>query len=81
MVASNLSDIPESKVDFCPCNRCSVARKQGKQEAEVRVTELLNKISRLEKQIYNAEGYCEISKKTCGICPMKQLCIKTGQTS
>lgn len=32
MAASSAADIPESKVDYCPCNRCTVARKQGKQE-------------------------------------------------
>lgn len=28
MAASSASDIPESKVDYCPCNRCSLSRKQ-----------------------------------------------------
>lgn len=32
MAASSASDIPESKIDYCPCNRCTVARKQGRQE-------------------------------------------------
>jgi hypothetical protein len=32
MAASSASDIPDSKVDYCPCNRCTVARKQGRQE-------------------------------------------------
>lgn len=28
MAASSTSDIPESKIGYCPCNRCSLARKQ-----------------------------------------------------
>ena len=32
MAASSAADIPESKIDYCPCNRCTVARKQGRQE-------------------------------------------------
>ena len=32
MAASSAADIPESKSDHCPCNRCTVARKQGRQE-------------------------------------------------
>jgi hypothetical protein len=32
MVASKASDIPESNSDYCPCNRCTLARKQGRQE-------------------------------------------------
>lgn len=28
MAASSASDIPESKIDYCPCNRCSLSRKQ-----------------------------------------------------
>jgi hypothetical protein len=32
MAAGNASDIPDSKSDYCPCNRCTVARKQGMQE-------------------------------------------------
>lgn len=40
MAASSASDIPESKSDYCPCNRCTVARKQGMQEVIRRVREL-----------------------------------------
>jgi len=40
MAASSASDIPESKSDYCPCNRCTVARKQGRQEIVNRVLEL-----------------------------------------
>jgi len=32
MSASSASDIPDSKSDYCPCNRCTLARKQGRQE-------------------------------------------------
>jgi hypothetical protein len=28
MAASSASDITDSKVDYCPCNRCGQARKQ-----------------------------------------------------
>jgi len=40
MAASSASDIPDSKSDYCSCNRCTVARKQGKQEIIMRVREL-----------------------------------------
>ncbi len=40
MAASSASDIPDSKVDYCPCNRCTVARKQGRQEIIDRVRKL-----------------------------------------
>ena len=40
MAASSASDIPEPKSDHCPCNRCTVARKQGIQQATERVREL-----------------------------------------
>ena len=40
MAASSASDIPESKSDYCPCNRCTVARKQGRQEIVNRILEL-----------------------------------------
>lgn len=40
MAASSAADIPESKVDYCPCNRCTVARKQGREEIIDRVREL-----------------------------------------
>jgi hypothetical protein len=40
MAASNASDIPDSKIDYCPCNRCTVARKQGMQKAIERIREL-----------------------------------------
>jgi hypothetical protein len=40
MAAGNASDIPDSKSDYCSCNRCTVARKQGKQEIIRRVKEL-----------------------------------------
>jgi hypothetical protein len=40
MAASSALDIPESKSDYCPCNRCTVARKQGRQEIVNRVLEL-----------------------------------------
>ena len=42
MAASSASDIPESKSDYCPCNRCTVARKQGRQEIIQRILEMLN---------------------------------------
>jgi hypothetical protein len=40
MAASSASEIPDSKSDYCPCNRCTVARKQGIQEIVNRVLEL-----------------------------------------
>jgi hypothetical protein len=40
MAASSASDIPDSKSDYCPCNRCTVARKQGMQEIIGRIREL-----------------------------------------
>jgi hypothetical protein len=40
MAASSASDIPESKSDYCPCNRCTVARKQGRQEIIDSIREL-----------------------------------------
>lgn len=43
MVASSAADIPESKSDYCPCNRCTVARKQGKQEIINNIRELITK--------------------------------------
>jgi hypothetical protein len=46
MAASSSSDIPESKSDYCPCNRCGVARKEGNKEmreAIQRVRELAKK--------------------------------------
>ena len=41
MAASSAADIPESKSDYCPCNRCTVARKQGRQEIIDRVRKVL----------------------------------------
>jgi hypothetical protein len=43
MAAGNASDIPDLKSDYCPCNRCTVARKQGMQEIIRRVRELVDK--------------------------------------
>ena len=40
MAAGNASDIPDSKSDYCPCNRCTLARKQGRQEIINLVLEL-----------------------------------------
>jgi hypothetical protein len=42
MAASSASDIPESKSDYCPCNRCTVARKQGRQEIIESILKVLN---------------------------------------
>jgi len=42
MAASSASDIPDSKSDYCPCNRCTVARKQGRQEIIKRILEVLD---------------------------------------
>lgn len=42
MAASSASDIPESKSDYCPCNRCTVARKQGRQEIIESILKLLD---------------------------------------
>jgi hypothetical protein len=41
MAASSSSDIPDSKSDYCPCNRCKQARKEGRHEENVRITEIL----------------------------------------
>jgi hypothetical protein len=41
MSASSASDIPDSKSDYCPCNRCTVARKQGRQEVTDKVLNLV----------------------------------------
>jgi hypothetical protein len=43
MAASSAADIPESKSDHCPCNRCTVARKQGRQEIILKLRELITK--------------------------------------
>jgi hypothetical protein len=43
MAASSAADIPESKSDYCPCNRCTVARKQGRQEIISKLRELIIK--------------------------------------
>jgi hypothetical protein len=43
MAASSAADIPESKSDYCPCNRCTVARKQGRQEIILKLRELIIK--------------------------------------
>jgi hypothetical protein len=43
MAASSAEDIPESKSDYCPCNRCTVARKQGRQEIILKLRELIIK--------------------------------------
>jgi hypothetical protein len=40
MAAGSASDIPDSKSDYCPCNRCTVARKQGKEEITAKVLSL-----------------------------------------
>lgn len=45
MAASSAVDIPDSKIDYCPCNRCNVARKQGKQEVKERVREILKEVT------------------------------------
>ena len=49
MVASSASDIPESKSDYCPCNRCTVARKQGRQE-------IIDSIRELHKPVKSWKG-------------------------
>ena len=43
MAASSASDIPDSKSDYCPCNRCTVARKQGREEVILKLRELIIK--------------------------------------
>ena len=43
MAASSAADIPESKSYYCPCNRCTVARKQGRQEIINNIRELITK--------------------------------------
>ena len=43
MAASSASDIPDSKSDYCPCNRCTVARKQGREEIILKLRELITK--------------------------------------
>ena len=78
MAASSASDIPESKSDYCPCNRCGQARKEGRQEKSLEIEELTQRIIQLETQLKTTSGYCEISEEVCGICPMKQVCIKAG---
>jgi hypothetical protein len=40
MAAGSTSDIPDSKSDYCPCNRCTLARKQGRQEVTDKVLNL-----------------------------------------
>jgi len=40
MAAGSASDIPDSKSDYCPCNRCTVARKQGRQEVTHKILNL-----------------------------------------
>jgi hypothetical protein len=42
MAASSASDIPDSKSDYCPCNRCTLARKQGRQEIIERIIKALD---------------------------------------
>lgn len=51
MAASSAADIPESKSDHCPCNRCTIARKQGRQEIINSIRELITK--------YTVVGYYE----------------------
>ena len=41
MAAGSASGIPDSKSDYCPCNRCTLARKQGRQEVIKNVHEIL----------------------------------------
>jgi hypothetical protein len=43
MAASSASDIPDSKSDYCPCNRCTVARKQGREEVILKLRKLITK--------------------------------------
>lgn len=78
MAASSSSDIPDSKSDYCPCNRCGQARKEGRQEKSLEIEELTERVTQLETQLKNATNYCEISGEVCGICPMKQVCTKAG---
>ncbi len=78
MAASSASDIPESKSDYCPCNRCGQARKEVRYEMNLEIEKLTEKITQLETQLRNTTEYCEISEEVCGICPMKQVCLKAG---
>jgi hypothetical protein len=43
MAASSALDIPDSKFDYCPCNRCTVARKQGREEIVTKLRDLLTR--------------------------------------
>jgi hypothetical protein len=43
MAAGSASDIPDSKSDYCPCNRCTLARKQGRQEVIANLRDLLTR--------------------------------------
>ena len=43
MAAGSSSDIPDSKSDYCPCNRCGVARKEGSQNILKKLRDLLTK--------------------------------------
>lgn len=53
MAAGSASDIPDSKSDYCPCNRCTLARKQGREE-------IINLVRELHKE-YPGENFsfCE----------------------
>jgi len=42
MAAGSASEIPDSKSDYCPCNRCNLARKQGRQEIIERILKVLD---------------------------------------
>jgi hypothetical protein len=41
MAASSSSDIPDSKSDYCPCNRCKQARKEGTHDEKERILVIL----------------------------------------
>ena len=51
MAASSAADIPESKSDYCPCNRCTVARKQGRQE----IIDIIRELHKEVKVFYRGE--------------------------
>ena len=78
MAASSASDIPESKSDYCPCNRCGQARKEVRYEMNLEIEKLTERVTQLETQLKTTSGYCEISEEVCGICPMKRVCVKAG---
>lgn len=72
MAAGSASDIPDSKSDYCPCNRCTVARKQGRQE----IITLMHKVAQELQDEYDNDFHGMYQNDTDGFSIASERILK-----